>query len=65
MMKAIRRVMIIFAAASAVQAHAANVDSGAADVDAQAAALGQCLVNKSTGEDRVAVARWMLALSCL
>jgi hypothetical protein len=40
---------------------AADTAPTATDLSAQANALGQCFVNKSTGEDRMAVARWMLA----
>jgi hypothetical protein len=40
---------------------AADAVPSGADQRAQAAALSDCLIRKSTGEDRIAVAQWMLA----
>jgi|GEM_PF-2397908 len=53
-------VVILFASA-AVPTFAAQMPPTTNDLSAQANALGRCFVNKSTGDDRMAVARWMLA----
>lgn len=59
-MKAVVRFSVtMLCALTGVPAVAA--DTPAADLSAQANALGQCFVSKSTGEDRIAVAGWMLA----
>ena len=53
-------IALLFATTS-VPALAADTTPTAAELSAQANALGQCFVAKSTGADRLAVARWMLA----
>lgn len=51
-----------FCAAAIAMAFSASSGAHAAsgDLDAQARVLGQCFVMKSTGQDRLTVARWML-----
>jgi hypothetical protein len=61
MRKSIGFAAAILAATVGTAALAVDVAPATAEVNAQAEALGQCFVRKSTGEDRIAVAKWMLA----
>ncbi|WP_404367581.1 hypothetical protein AB5I39_13080 [Sphingomonas sp. MMS24-J45] len=55
-------VLVLFAAAAiSSPASAAPVSQATPEVSAEADALGECLTNKSTGEDRITLARWALA----
>lgn len=57
-MNKIKLAMMVMLAASSIPAAAAPAQD--ADAQAQAQLLGQCFVDKSTGQDRIVVMRWMV-----
>ncbi len=61
-MKLLVQVLVPIAlAASGGPAFASETTPTEADIAAQTTALGECLTGKSTGEDRITLARWALA----
>ena len=61
-MKLLARLLVPIALATmANPALASNTAAAPDDIAAQTAALGECLTGKSTGDDRIALARWALA----
>ena len=55
------KLLAMMVAVSGAPGLAAGAQVGADELSARGAVLGQCFVNKTTGEDRIAVARWLLA----
>ena len=55
------KALALLVAMSGAPGLTASAQGSADDLSARGAALGQCFVNRTTGEDRIAVARWLLA----